>query len=101
MVAETITDQYGFYRFVDLYPATYTLKVYAPAEVKPTRRRTDLPVIASVLEESEETVVYSVPLTVESNRAMYYADLGFVCRKNGVLPAGVGQGATQNWIPNY
>ncbi|MBR0267292.1 MAG: hypothetical protein IJQ71_07605 [Clostridia bacterium] len=101
VVAETITDQYGFYRFVDLYPATYTLKVYAPAEVKPTRRRTDLPVIASVLEESEETVVYSVPLTVESNRAMYYADLGFVCRKNGVLPAGVGQGATQNWIPNY
>ena len=100
-VAETVTDQYGFYRFVDLYPATYVMKVYAPDEVKPTRRRTDLPMIASVLEESEEPVVYSVPLTVESNRALYDADLGFVCRKNGVMPAGTGQGATQNWIPNY
>ena len=101
VVAETVTNQYGFYRLVDLYPATYVIKVYAPDEVKPTRRRTDLPMIASVLEESDEAVAYSVPLTVESNRALYEADLGFVCRKNGVLPAGAGQGASQNWIPNY
>ena len=100
-VAETQTNEYGFYRFVDLYPATYTVKVYAPAEVKPTRRRTDLPMIASVLQETEETEAYSIPVTVESNRSQYNADLGFVCRKDGVLPAGAGTGAIQNWTPKY
>ena len=100
-VAETETNEYGFYRFVDLYPASYVLRVTAPAEVKPTRRRTDLPMIASVLEEKDGTEVYSVPVTVESNRNQYNADLGFVCRKEGVLPAGAGEGETQDWIPDY
>ena len=100
-IAETETDQYGFYRFVDLYPATYTLRVYAPAEVKPTRHRTDLPMIASVLEETEDQVALSVPLTVESNRNQYDADLGFVCRQEGVLPAGAGAGEIQDWTPKY
>lgn len=100
-IAETVTDQYGFWRFVDLYPAVYTLRVTAPAEVKPTRHRTDLPMIASVLEETDDSTVSSVPLTVESNRSQYNADLGFVCRKNGVWPAGTGLGETQNWLPNY
>ena len=86
---------------MDLYPATYTLRVYAPDEVKPTQRRTDLPMIASVLEESEEGIVFSVPLTVESNRNQYDADLGFVCRRDGVLPAGAGQGMIQDWTPKY
>ena len=101
VIADTETDQYGFYRFVDLYPATYTLRVYAPDEVKPTQLRTDLPMIASVLEESEEGIVFSVPLTVESNRNQYNADLGFICRRDGVMPAGVGQGETQDWTPKY
>ena len=100
-VAETTTNEYGFYRFVDLYPATYTMKVYAPAEVKPTRRRTDLPIIASVLQETEDAEAYSVPVTVESNRNQYDADLGFVCRKDGVMPAGAGKGTIQDWTPKY
>ena len=97
VLAETVTDQYGFYRFEDLYPAEYTLRVYAPAEVKPTVRRTDLKIIASVLEESEDSTALSVPVTVESNRAMFDADLGFVCRQPGVLPAGAGAGRTMDW----
>ena len=101
VIAETETDQYGFYRFVDLYPATYTLRVYAPNEVKPTQRRTDLQMISSVLEESEEGIAFSVPLTVESNRNQYDADIGFVCRREGVLPAGAGQGPPQDWTPKY
>ncbi len=100
-IAETETDQYGFYRFVDLYPATYTLRVYMPAEVKPTRRRAELPMITSVLEETEDAVALSIPLTVESNREQYDADLGFVCRQEGVLPAGAGIGENQNWTPKY
>ncbi len=97
VIAETVTDQYGFYRFTDLYPAAYTLRVYAPAEVKPTVHRTDPRMIASVLEETEDEVAVSVPVTVESNREMYDADLGFVCRKPGVLPADAGIGRKILW----
>ena len=101
VVAETTTDQYGFYRFVDLYPADYTLRVYAPAEVKPTRYRTDLPIIVSVMDEADVSPALSVLLTVESNRSQYNADLGFVCRVDGVLPAGAGEGEIQDWTPKY
>ena len=96
-VAETVTDQYGFYRITDLYPAVYTLRVTAPAEVKPTRKRTDIRIIASALEETDGDVCYTGEITVESDRANYNVDLGFVTRRNGVLPAGYGQGKTQNW----
>ena len=96
-----MTNQYGFYRFVDLYPATYTLRVTVPQEVKPTRRRQDLPMIASVLQESDEVIAYSIPLTVVSDRSNYNADLGFECLMDGVLPAGAGEGRTQVWTPKY
>ena len=96
-VAETVTDQYGFWRLPDLYPAVYTLKVTAPAEVKPTVRRTDIPMIDSVLEETGDSVSYAYDIAVESDRPNYNADLGFVLRRDGVLPAGYGEGATQIW----
>lgn len=96
-IMETVTDQYGFYRFEDLYPAVYTLKVTPPAEVMPTKRRTDIRLIASVLEETEEAVCYSVDVQVESDKANYNADLGFICRREGVMPAGIGEGKKQNW----
>ena len=96
-IAETVSDQYGFYRFSDLYPAAYTLRVTPPEEVKPTKRRTDIRLIASVLEETEDDICESVEFQVESDKANYNVDLGFVCRREGVLPAGAGEGKTQKW----
>ena len=96
-VAETVSDQYGFYRFNDLYPATYSLQVTAPDEVKPTKHRTDIPMIASILEESSGGIYTSVEFQVESDKANYNVDLGFICRKDGLLPAGVGEGKKQIW----
>ena len=96
-VAETVSDQYGFYRFEEVYPAVYTLRVTAPAEVLPTVPREDIRLIASVLEESDSNTCFSREVVVQSGKANYNADLGFVCREQGVLPAGVGEGATQDW----
>ena len=97
VIMETVTDQYGFYRFSDIYPAEYTLRVTAPAEVTPTQRRTDIRLIASVLEETDEEICLSVEIQVESDKANYNADLGFICRVDGQLPPGIGQGRTQDW----
>ena len=96
-IAETLSDQYGFYRFSDLYPAVYTLQVAPPGQVKPTRQRTDIPMISSVLNETDGSVCESGEFPVESDKANYNVDLGFVCRKDGVLPAGVGEGKKQKW----
>ena len=96
-VAETISDQYGFYRFSDLYPAAYTLNVAPPGEVKPTKHRTDIPMIASMLEETEKAVCETGEFQVQSDKANYNIDLGFVCRREGVLPFGVGEGKKQIW----
>lgn len=97
-IAETVTDQYGFWRFDDLYPAVYTLRVTAPDEVKATRRRTDIRLIASVLEEDGDGNVYeSAEIQVESDKANYNADIGFVCLKEGVVPPGTGEGKKQVW----
>ncbi len=97
VIAETVSDQYGFYRFYDLYPAAYTLRVTPPEEVKPTKRRTDIRLIASVLEETEEDTCVSVEFQVESDKANYNVDLGFICRREGILPPGTGEGKTQKW----
>ena len=96
VVAETTSDQYGFYRFSDLYPAVYTLKVTPPAEVKPTVHRDDILLIVSALHETDEPVCESVEIAVESNKANYNVDLGFVSR-NGAIPAGTGEGQKQLW----
>ena len=97
VVAETVTDQYGFYRFNDLYPAVYTLTVTPPGQVKPTKQRSDIRLIASVLEETNEAVCGSIEIQVESDKANYNADLGFVCRRAGELPPGIGEGKKQKW----
>ena len=48
-------------------------------------------------EETEEDPCVSVEFQVESDKANYNVDLGFVCRKQGVLPPGTGEGKTQKW----
>ena len=96
-IAQTVSDQYGFYRFSDLYPAVYTLQVAPPGQVKPTKQRTDIPMIASSLLETDASVCETAEFPVESDKANYNVDLGFVCRQNGVLPAGVGEGKKQTW----
>lgn len=96
VVAETTSDQYGFYRFTDVYPAAYTLRVTAPSEVKPTQQRTDIPLIVSVLGEDG----VSSTVNVASDKANRNADLGFVLVKEGTYPAGYGEGAIQDWTKN-
>ena len=93
VIATTMSDQYGYYVFEELYPADYTLRVTWPAEVTPTQLRTDLAQIVSVL-QADGT---SIPVRVTSNKANYAADLGFVLVEEGKFPAGYGEGEKQVW----
>lgn len=97
VMGEAVTDQYGFWRMNDVYPATYTLRVTAPAEVKPTVRNTRFQAIDSILLESDDAVCLSDLVTVTSSKTNYNADLGFMLRKQNVYPKGYGKFQTQNW----
>lgn len=61
--------------------------------IVPTRMRTDIPLIASILGENGE----SNPVQVTSASTTYTADLGFVLVDDDVLPANYGIGEKQDW----
>lgn len=93
---ETTTDAYGYYHFGEVYPATYTLQVSAPAEVIPTRTTADFPGIGSILKEGSAPYA-TEPFQVKSDARQYSADLGFVLVTPGKYPAEYGEGPTQDW----
>ena len=53
--------------------------------------------IASLLEETDAAACVTGEFQVLSDKANYNVDLGFVCREDGVMPAGVGEGKKQIW----
>ena len=100
-VAETETDQYGLYFFREVYPAVYTLRVTAPDEIRPTRKRTDIPLIVSSLNETEESVSETDTFSVASDSVDFNFDLGFRLRRSGIYPAGYGEQETMDWSKTY
>ena len=97
----TETDQYGLYFFREVYPAVYTLKVTAPAEVKPTQKRTDIYLIVSSLLETEDNVAWTEEFAVASDSTDFNIDLGYVMRTPGNYPPGYGEQETQDWSKAY
>lgn len=95
VVAETTSDAYGYYRFAEVYPAEYVIRVTPPEGLKPTQLRTDIPVVASVLEATDSGMLAAV--TVQSDKNNRNADLGFVLTTAGKYPAGYGEAAGQDW----
>ena len=100
-VAETETDQYGLYFFREVYPAVYTLRVTLPAEVGPTRHRTDIPLISSSLLEDGEGEAFTDSFQVVSDSVNFNIDLGLALREEGVYPAGYGEQEIMDWSKTY
>lgn len=100
-VAVTETDQYGLYFFREVYPAVYTLKATAPSEVKPTQKRTDIDLIDSSLNETEEEVAWTDEFAVASDSTDFNMDLGYALRRAGDYPPGYGEQETMDWSRAY
>ena len=100
-VAETETDQYGLYFFREVYPAVYTLRVTAPREVKPTRKRADPYLIVSSLNETDGETAETDSFSVASDSTDFNIDLGYALRNPGVYPAGYGEQDTMDWSLAY
>ena len=100
-VAVTETDQYGLYFFREVYPAVYTLKATAPSEVKPTQKRTDIDLIDSSLNETEEETAWTDEFAVASDSTDFNLDLGYALRRAGDYPPGYGEQETMDWSRAY
>lgn len=94
---ETTTDQYGRYLFDKLFPGNYTLVVEMPSEIKPTVKQTEFLLVASVLSPTEDTTARAENIVVPSGGRNLNADLGFVLRKDGVLPESLKNLPVKDW----
>ena len=94
---EAVTDVYGYYLFENVYPSAYDVEVLWHEELVPTKKRTDLELLASKLEESDETSQTLTNVEVRSNVNNFNFDLGFVLRKKGVEPETMVPAPKQVW----
>ncbi len=96
-VQETVTDAYGYYLFENVYPAAGILRVTMYAELLPTERREDFPLLVSSLSGYDGSTAYTVDVTVESDGFNYNCDLGFVLKEGAKKPAAIVDPPKQNW----
>jgi len=98
--AETTTDEYGRYSFDSLFPGSYTLEVTMPEEIKPTRHQTQFPLVASILDQTEGNIAKAEGVIVPSGGRNLNADLGFVLKQEGRLPASMQALPEKDWTPS-
>ncbi len=85
-VAETVSDEYGFWELTGLYPGKYTVRADMPDEVQSTRHRDDFPLINSILPEYVKGTA-ETEITVPSAARDLGCDMGFMLIREGVYPA--------------
>ncbi len=85
-IAETVTDGYGRYQFADTFPGAYVMKVTMPKELRATVQRSDFPLLASILPESDDAIVEFDGVIIPSGGRNLNCDLGFVLVEEDVYP---------------
>lgn len=98
LAASATTDLYGRYSIDNLYPGEYEMRVTMHKELKPTKRQTAFPLVASIMPESSDTTV-TFSVIVPSGGANLHCDLGFVLRKDGVYPSVMDEIPAKDWTP--
>ncbi len=98
LVATTVTDEYGYYLFDQVYPTVSQIRVQRPKEVIPTSINTDLPLLASILTGYDDEVAYSEVFTLISGDKNFNCDLGFILVEEGIYPKELAMPPRQNWL---
>ncbi len=96
-VYTTTSDGNGYYRFIDVYPGTYTLKVELSEGFTITEPNTQYPFLSSILNESDDTFGYYNNLNVMSGERYYNADIGLALKSGYSLPNNINNPDSQDW----
>ena len=99
LIASATTDYYGRYAITNLYPGEYQMKVTMHAELKTTAQQTEFPLVASILPQSDDTVVIAPSVIVPSGGENLHCDLGFQLRKANQYPAIMDEIPEKDWRP--
>ncbi|NMD37742.1 MAG: hypothetical protein GYA87_03560 [Christensenellaceae bacterium] len=96
-VYNTTSDGNGYYRFKDIYPGTYTLRLELPDGFTITAPNEEYPFLSSILDESDDVYGYCSKLNVISGERYYNADIGLVLKSGYSLPSNVNNPDSQDW----
>lgn len=97
VIAEATTNAFGYYAIRDLYPSVYDIKITFPEGLKPTQKRTDIPLVASVLPENAQSEVVITGVEIKSNIHNWQFDFGFTLLHDNIYPEAVKDIKKQVW----
>ncbi|MDD3214022.1 MAG: SdrD B-like domain-containing protein, partial [Eubacteriales bacterium] len=96
-VYTTVSNEWGYYEFANVYPGTYTLVAQAYPELAITQSIPALRIISSCLTSGDGTSAQSDPFSVESGTKNFDFDLGYILPDGAKLPAEIVAGSVQYW----
>lgn len=85
-VYETVTNEYGYYLFGDVYPGEYILEASAYEALKPAVPVEALRIISSCLVSGDGLNAHSESFRVESGERSLNFDLGYVLKDGQTVP---------------
>ncbi len=94
----TISNEWGYYEFADVYPGTYTVTAQAYPELEITAAIPSLAIISSCLTQGNGENASSEPFTVVSGQRSSDRNLGYVLPDGQSMPEAIKPGSVQSWI---
>lgn len=98
-IASATTDVYGHYSISNLYPGEYEMRVAMHDELKATVCQNEFPLVASIMPESDDTIITISGVIVPSGGQNLHYDLGFQLRKKNVYPDAMETIPQKDWRP--
>ena len=97
-VYTTVSNEWGYYEFADVYPGEYTLEAVAYPELGITIPVPALRIISSCLVSGDGAVAASDPFSVTSGSVNFMYHLGYTIKPGETLPPeAIVEGAHQTW----
>lgn len=99
LIAQTQTNEYGFYRLDGLYPGAYEMLVTMHKELKATVHQEKFPLVASILPQEKGVTLSVENIIVPSGGSTLHYDLGFQPVKKNVYPDAMKLIPVKDWRP--
>ena len=97
VVYTTVSNEWGYYEFPDVYPGEYTLEAAAYPALDITTPVPELRMISSCLVTGDGTLAASDPFSVTSASVNFFCHLGYILRDGAEMPPAIAEGAHQIW----
>jgi hypothetical protein len=97
VIAEAVSNDTGYYMINNIYPGIYDVRVTFPEGLRPTAKRTDIPILASVLDAGGGNTVVISNVEILSGVIDRNFDLGFLLTDKDKLPHAVKEIPIQKW----